>query len=64
MFSKQEQKQIYHLELEGKEFHELRIIIKPETRRYAFDKIKMYGTYGKDSLPSAEKHDFKSHYLW
>lgn len=24
----------------------------------------MYGTFGKDSLPSAEKHDFKSHYLW
>lgn len=29
MFSKQEQKQIYHLELEGKEFQELRIVIKP-----------------------------------
>lgn len=29
MFSKKEQRQVYHLELEGKEFEELRIIIKP-----------------------------------
>lgn len=64
MFSKTDKRQIYHLELEGQEFKELRIVIKPETRRFAFDKIKMYGTYGKDSLPSADKHDFKSVYLW
>jgi hypothetical protein len=64
MFSKADKRQIYHLELQGQEFKELRIVIKPETRRFAFDKIKMYGTYGKDSLPSADKHDFKSVYLW
>lgn len=24
----------------------------------------MYGTFGKDSLPSADHYDFKSLYLW
>jgi hypothetical protein len=64
MFSKVEQKQIYHLELEGENFKELRIVIKPETRRFAFDRVKLYGTFGKDSLPSAQNYDFKSFPLW
>jgi hypothetical protein len=64
MFSKSDKRQIYHLELEGKKFKELRLVVKPETRRYAFDKVKMYLTFGKDSHPSAEKHDVKSSYLW
>lgn len=64
MFSKEEQRQVYHLELEGKQFEELRIIIKPETRRYAFDKIKMYGSFGTESDPSSQNYDFKSVHLW
>jgi hypothetical protein len=64
MFSKEEQRQVYHLELDGKEFEELRIIIKPETRRYAFDKIKMYGSFGTESDPSSQNYDFKSVHLW
>ena len=64
MFSEKEQRQIYHLELENKDFQELRIIIKPETRRYPFDKVKMFGTYGKNSQPSSTKYDFKSFPLW
>lgn len=64
MFSENEQKQIYHLELEGQEFKELRILIKPETRRYPFDKVKMYGTFGKDSNPSSQNFDFQSFPLW
>lgn len=65
MFSKTDQKQLYHLELDQKaDFQFLKIIIKPETRRNAFDQIKMYGTFGKDSLPSSSNYDFKSISLW
>ena len=64
MFSEKEQRQVYHLDLSGKEFKELRIIIKPTTRRYPFDNIKMYGTYGKLSNPSSTEYDFKSFPLW
>jgi hypothetical protein len=47
MFSEKEQRQLYHLELGNSKFEELRITIKPETRRYAFDTIKMYGKFGQ-----------------
>jgi hypothetical protein len=63
-FAKQEQRQIYHLELEGKKFEQLRIVIKPETRRFAFDKVKIFGSFGKDSQPSSDQHDFASVHLW
>ena len=64
MFSEKEQRQVYHLELKGKEFKELKIIIKPETRRYPFDKVKMYGKFGNESYPSSTDYDFKSFPLW
>lgn len=53
IFSEKEQRQLYHLELEGKEFKELRIVIRPTTRRYPFDKVTMYGKYGSDSNPTS-----------
>jgi hypothetical protein len=64
MFSKSDQKQIYHLELNNSDFEILKIIIKPETRRYIFDQVKMFGAYGEKSLPSSSKYDFKSLSLW
>lgn len=64
MFSNKEQKQIYHLELEDKPFKELRIIIRPQTRRHPFDKVKMYGKFGSSSSPTATDYDFKSFPLW
>ena len=64
MLSEQEQRHIYHLELEGQEFKELRVLIKPETRRYPFDKVKMCGSFGKDSNPTSQNNDFESFPLW
>jgi len=52
------------LELEGKEYEELRIIVRPQTRRFPFDVVKMYGSFGMESQPSAQKYDFKSVALW
>ena len=64
IFSKDNPRQLYHLELEGLKYQQVRIVIKPATRRYAFDYIKMYGKFGKDSEPSSEDYDFKSFHLW
>lgn len=38
--------------------------MKPETRRNPFDKIKIYGVFGNQIEPTAEKYDFKSIHLW
>lgn len=29
-----------------------------------FDKVKIYGKYGIDQIPSADNHDFVSMHLW
>jgi hypothetical protein len=45
-------------------FKELRVLIKPETRRYPFDKVKIYGSFGKDSNSTSQNNDFESFPLW
>ena len=29
-----------------------------------FDKVKIYGKYGTEQIPSADDYDFKSIHLW
>ena len=53
IFGKEGQRQLYHLELDGMQFQQVRIVVKPETRRLAFDKVRIYGKYGRDSEPTA-----------
>ena len=38
--------------------------MKPETIRSAFDRVRIYGSFGHESTPSESQYDFKSIHLW
>jgi NAD(P)H-flavin reductase len=56
VFSEQEQRQIYYLE----EFKELRVLIKPETRRYPFDNVGILWQGFQPHQPEPRLREFLS----